>query len=115
MFYLSGAAMVASIKPYADELALGDGRMLIGGEWVGATDGATWSHTHPATGERGASFPVATAADVDLAGRARRSTRARGRAPGHVSVAGCCGRSPTSCARTARNCWGSRRSTTASR
>ena len=36
MFYLSGAAMVASIKPYADELALGDCRMLIGGEWVTA-------------------------------------------------------------------------------
>jgi aldehyde dehydrogenase (NAD+) len=64
--------MVASIKPYADELALGDGRMLIGGEWVTAADGATWSHTHPATGERVAAFPVATAADVDSAVRAAR-------------------------------------------
>src|SRR5580693_1152447 len=72
MFYFSGAAMVASIKPYADELALGDGRMLIGGEWVTAADGATWSHTHPATGERVAAFPVATAADVDSAVRAAR-------------------------------------------
>ena len=64
--------MVASIKPYADELALGDGRMLIGGEWVAAAAGATWSHVHPATGERVASFPVAGAADVDLAVRAAR-------------------------------------------
>ncbi len=64
--------MVASIKPYADELALGDGRMLIGGEWVAAVDEATWSHTHPATGERVASFPVAGAADVDSAVRAAR-------------------------------------------
>src|ERR1700726_4961703 len=72
MFYFRGAAMGASIKPYADDLALGDGRMLIGGEWVAAADGATWSHTHPATGERVASFPVAGAADVDLAVRAAR-------------------------------------------
>jgi len=64
--------MVASIKPYADELALGDGRMLIGGEWVTAVAGTTWSHTHPATGEQVASFPVAGAADVDLAVRAAR-------------------------------------------
>jgi aldehyde dehydrogenase (NAD+) len=64
--------MVASIKPYADELALGDGRMLIDGDWVAAADGATWSHTHPATGEQVAAFPVAGAADVDLAVRAAR-------------------------------------------
>jgi aldehyde dehydrogenase (NAD+) len=64
--------MVASIKPYADELALDDSRMLIGGEWVTAMAGTTWSHTHPATGELVASFPVAAAADVDLAVRAAR-------------------------------------------
>jgi len=64
--------MVASIKPYADELALGDGRMLIGGKWVTAVAGATWSHTHPATGEQVASFPLAGADDVDLAVRAAR-------------------------------------------
>jgi aldehyde dehydrogenase (NAD+) len=72
MFYFSGAAMVASIKPYADDLALGDGRMLIGGQWVTAAAGTTWSHTHPATGEQVASLPVAGAADVDLAVRAAR-------------------------------------------
>ena len=41
MFYFSEAAMVASIKPYADELALTDGRLLIDGEWVTAESGAT--------------------------------------------------------------------------
>jgi hypothetical protein len=29
--------MVASIKPYADEMVLGDGRMLIGGKRVTAS------------------------------------------------------------------------------
>jgi aldehyde dehydrogenase (NAD+) len=46
--------------------------MLIAGQWVGVAAGATWSHTHPATGEQAASFPVAGAADVDLAVRAAR-------------------------------------------
>src|SRR3984885_11846962 len=64
--------MVASIKPQRDEVGLGDSRMLIGGEWVTAVAGATWSHTHPATGEQVAAFPVAGAADVDLAVRAAR-------------------------------------------
>src|SRR4249920_1693349 len=64
--------MVASIKPHRDELGLGDGRMLIDGDWVAAADEATWSHLHPATGEQVASFPVATAADVDRAVQAAR-------------------------------------------
>ena len=64
--------MVASIKPYADELGLRDGLMLIGGQWVCAADEASWSHKHPATGEHVASFPVAGAADVDLAVAAAR-------------------------------------------
>ena len=64
--------MVASIKPYRDELGLGDGRMLIDGDWVTAADEATWSHVHPATGEQVAEFPVATPADVDRAVKAAR-------------------------------------------
>ena len=64
--------MVASIKPHRDELGLGDGRMLIDGDWVAAADEATWSHLHPATGEQVAAFPVATPADVDTAVRAAR-------------------------------------------
>ena len=62
--------MVASIKPHRDELGLGDGLMLIDGRWVGAAE--TWTHTHPATGEQVASFPVAGPAEVDLAVRAAR-------------------------------------------
>jgi aldehyde dehydrogenase (NAD+) len=64
--------MVASIKPHRDELGLGDGRMLIDGDWVTAADEATWSHVHPATGEQVAAFPVATPADVDRAVKAAR-------------------------------------------
>ena len=47
--------MVASIKPHRDELGLGDSHMLIGGQWVTAAAGATWSHVHPATCEKVAS------------------------------------------------------------
>jgi aldehyde dehydrogenase (NAD+) len=65
--------MVASIKPHRDEIGLADGRMLIDGQWVAAATGEqTWDHRHPATGEDVASFPVASAADVDLAVRAAR-------------------------------------------
>ena len=51
--------MVASIKPQRDELGLSDGLMLIDGTWSAAQDGKTWDHSHPATGEQVASFPVA--------------------------------------------------------
>ena len=64
--------MVASIKPHRDEIGLTDGLMLIDGNWVAAQDGQAWNHSHPATGEDVASFPVAAAADVDLAMRAAR-------------------------------------------
>lgn len=64
--------MVASIKPHRDEIGLGDGQMLIDGTWVAAADGRTWAHSHPATGEHVASFPVAGPADVDRAVRAAR-------------------------------------------
>src|SRR3984957_12385007 len=64
--------MVASIKPKRDEVGLADGRMLIAGEGVAAASGITWCHTHPATGEEVASFPVAGEADVDRAVRAAR-------------------------------------------
>src|SRR5580700_2002653 len=64
--------MVASIKPHRDEVGLADGLLLIDGKWTGAQDGQTWTHSHPATGEDVASFPIASAADVDLAVRAAR-------------------------------------------
>jgi aldehyde dehydrogenase (NAD+) len=64
--------MVASIKPHRDEAGLRDGSMLIDGEWRPAQSGQTWSHSHPATGEEVASFPIAGPEDVDLAVRAAR-------------------------------------------
>jgi len=64
--------MVASIKPHRDEVGLGDGLLLIGGEWVPAGSGETWDHRHPATGEDVASFPIAGRRDVDQAVRAAR-------------------------------------------
>ncbi len=83
--------MVASIKPYRDELGLTDGLLLIDGQWQEAQDGKVWSHRHPATGEDVASFPVAAPADVDRAVRAARRafddgpwTRARAGERGRV-------------------------------
>ncbi len=64
--------MVASIKPHRDEVGLTDGLMLIDGQWCPASDGRVWQHSHPATGEQVATFPVAGAADVDQAVRAAR-------------------------------------------
>jgi aldehyde dehydrogenase (NAD+) len=64
--------MVASIKPHRDEIGLTDGLMLIDGSWVAAQAGQTWNHSHPATGEDVASFPIAAPDDVDLAVRAAR-------------------------------------------
>ena len=45
-------------------------QMLIGGEWVDASDGGTFSTANPATGEEWAVVPEATAEDVDRAVRA---------------------------------------------
>ncbi|HSZ39621.1 MAG TPA: aldehyde dehydrogenase family protein [Trebonia sp.] len=64
--------MVASIKPYRDELGVRDGLLLIDGSWVTGSSGGSWDHVHPATGEHVASFPIAGPADVDLAVRAAR-------------------------------------------
>ena len=64
--------MVASITPHRDEVGLTDGLMLIDGQWVPARDGQVWTHSHPATSEEVASFPIAGPADVDLAVRAAR-------------------------------------------
>jgi aldehyde dehydrogenase (NAD+) len=64
--------MVASIKPHRDEIGLSEGRLLIGGEWGAAQSGESWSHSHPATGEEVASFPIAGRQDVDAAVRAAR-------------------------------------------
>ncbi len=47
-----------------------DYRMLIGGDWVPASDGGTFESFNPATGEVWATAPEATAEDVDRAVRA---------------------------------------------
>src|ERR1700721_582226 len=64
--------MVASIKQKRDEVGLAAGRRRIAGTWAAAAPRSPWCHPHPATGEEVASFPVAGAADVDLAVRAAR-------------------------------------------
>ena len=64
--------MVASIKAHRDEVGLTDGELLIDGSWGPGSADRSWTHTHPATGEEVASFPVARPADVDRAVRAAR-------------------------------------------
>ncbi|MAJ24739.1 MAG: carnitine dehydratase, partial [Rickettsiales bacterium] len=49
------------MKPY---------KMLIDGAWVEARDGGTFTSINPATGEKWAVIPEATAEDVDCAVRA---------------------------------------------
>ena len=44
-------------------------KMLIGGEWVGASDGKMFDSVNPATGEVWARIPEATEEDVDRAVR----------------------------------------------
>ena len=65
--------MVASIKPHRDEVGLTDGELLIDGAWGPGSTEQAWAHSHPATGEHVASFPVASVADVDRAVRAARA------------------------------------------
>jgi aldehyde dehydrogenase (NAD+) len=64
--------MVASIKPHRDEIGLSEGLMLIDGAWTAGQAGEGWNHSHPATGEEVASFPIAGPEDVDAAVRAAR-------------------------------------------
>jgi aldehyde dehydrogenase (NAD+) len=65
--------MTLTVLPERDKLGLGDGRLFIDGKWVDGSDGETWTHVHPATGEEIGRFAVATAADVDRAARAART------------------------------------------
>src|ERR1043166_5986271 len=70
--------MALTVLPERDKLGLRDGRLFIDGVWVDGSDGETWTHVHPATGEEIARFAVATAADVDRAARAARNPFERG-------------------------------------
>ncbi|MFI5495182.1 aldehyde dehydrogenase family protein [Actinoplanes sp. NPDC051859] len=64
--------MVLSIKSRRDAVGLSTGELLIGDSWRSASDGRTWTHVHPATGEHVGEFAVATTADVDAAVRSAR-------------------------------------------
>ncbi|MEY2566840.1 MAG: aldehyde dehydrogenase [Actinomycetota bacterium] len=66
--------MAISVLPQRDELGVKDGQLYIDGRWQDASDGATWTHHHPASGEEIGRFAVASAADVSAAvGAARRA------------------------------------------
>ncbi len=65
--------MVTSIKTHRDEVGLTDGMLFIEGAWGPGSAEQTWSHSHPATGEHVASFPIAGPDDVDRAVRAART------------------------------------------
>ena len=56
-------------------------KMLIDGEWVGASDGAAFESVNPTNGKVWATIPEATADDVDRAVRA-----ADGTDQGHPSL-----------------------------
>jgi aldehyde dehydrogenase (NAD+) len=58
------------VLPERDKLGLADGRLFIDGEWVDGSDGDTWTHVHPATGEEVGRFAVASPSDVDRAAQA---------------------------------------------
>src|SRR5438445_9786706 len=64
--------MALSMLRYRDELNVKDGQLYVDGSWSDASDGATWTHVHPATNEELARFAVASRADVDRAVRAAR-------------------------------------------
>lgn len=64
--------MALSVLSHRDELGVKPGRLLIGGEWREGSDGATWTHVHPATNESVIDFAVASPDDVTAAVRAAR-------------------------------------------
>lgn len=60
------------VSPHADAPAIGDTRLLIGGQRVDAAEGATFDVFNPATGELLAQVAEARAEDVDRAVKAAR-------------------------------------------
>ena len=66
--------MAISVLTQRDALGVKDGQLYIDGTWQDASDGAVWTHRHPASGEEIGRFAVATPADVAAAvGAARRA------------------------------------------
>ena len=64
--------MALTILPRRDELGVKGGQLYVEGTWADGSEGETWTHVHPATGEEVTSFACASAADVDRAVRAAR-------------------------------------------
>ena len=59
--------MALSVLPQRDSLGVKDGQLYIDGTWRDASDGATWTHHHPATAEEIGRFAVASPSDVAAA------------------------------------------------
>jgi aldehyde dehydrogenase (NAD+) len=64
--------MAMTVLDQRDRLGVHPGRLFIDGQWVDASDGATWDQVNPATNEVVTRFAVGTADDVDRAVRAAR-------------------------------------------
>jgi aldehyde dehydrogenase (NAD+) len=64
--------MTLSLLAHRDKVGLSDGQLMVGGKWRPASDGATWTHHHPATGEAVGTIAVAGESDVDDAVKAAR-------------------------------------------
>ena len=62
-----------SMVGHAQRLGVAPGRHYINGEWVESTDGARWTHVHPATNEAITTIGRGSAEDVDRAVRAARA------------------------------------------
>ncbi|HWC84298.1 MAG TPA: aldehyde dehydrogenase family protein [Pseudonocardiaceae bacterium] len=64
--------MILTIASHRETAGISDGLLLIDGKWRAGSDGATWTHHHPATGEVVGQFAIASAEDVnDAVGAAR--------------------------------------------
>jgi aldehyde dehydrogenase (NAD+) len=71
-----------TVLPHRDSLGVRPGRLYVDGAWTDASDGATWTHVHPASNEDVTTFAVASADDVDRAVRAARRAFDEGPWPG---------------------------------
>ena len=72
------AALPDALSPPARSFCEREHRLLIGGEWVAAADGATFETLDPSTGQPITSVAQAGAADIDAAVAAARAAFAPG-------------------------------------
>jgi aldehyde dehydrogenase (NAD+) len=64
--------MALTVLDKRDALGVTPGRLFVDGTWREGSEGAEWTHVHPATNEAVTTFAMASAADVDDAMRAAR-------------------------------------------